>query len=308
MIIPPYLKPDDKIQIVSPAGKVDEKYIHQTAEWLTEQGYRAELGKHVFSNHFRFAGADSQRLEDLQAAFDDPDVSAIICSRGGYGTARIIDKLKSDGFFRHPKWVVGFSDITILHLSLNNNRVASIHGAMPRFFFNENGQPAENLKSLMQLLTGEDLLYNVAPVKENRQGTATGELIGGNLSVISAMQGTPWELESNGKILFLEETDEYLYHIDRMILQLKLSGKFEKLAGLVVGDFTDIKDNEQPFGLTVNEIIAQAVEEYDFPVCFGFPAGHGEKNLALTFGKIWELDVSENSSRLKQLPLPLPVS
>lgn len=309
MIVPSFLKPGDKIKIVSPAGKVEEEYIYRAVEWLSAQGYRPGLGSHVFGSHFRFAGTDSERLDDIQSAFDDPGVLAIICSRGGYGTVRIIDKLNLDGFFSHPKWLVGFSDITILHLLLNKNRIASIHGAMPRFFFNEAGKPNENLESLMQLLTGADLTYYTAPVAENRPGKAVGELIGGNLSVISGMQGTGLELDTAGKILFLEETDEYLYHIDRMIHQLKLSGKFEKLAGLIVGDFTGVKDNEQPFGLTVNEIVAQAVEEYDFPVSFGFPAGHEEKNLPLTFGRIWELDVSKNRSRLQQLPLAssLPV-
>ncbi len=301
MIIPPYLKPDDKIRIVSPAGKVEEKYIHQAAEWLKAKGFRVELGKYVFSSHFRFAGTDRQRLEDLQTAFDDPDTAAILCSRGGYGTIRLIDKLRFDEFLKHSKWIAGFSDITILHLCLNQFGAATIHGAMPRYFFNSDGLPSENLDSLMQILTGGEPSYHVPSASENRQGKATGELTGGNLSVISGMQGTKFELETTGKILFLEDIDEHLYHIDRMIRQLKLSGKFENLAGLIVGDFTGMKANDEPFGMSVYEIISQAVDEYDFPVCFGFPAGHDEKNLALSFGIPWELDVTKRGSALKQV-------
>ena len=219
MIIPPYLKPDDKIRIVSPAGKVEEKYIHQAAEWLKAKGFRVELGKYVFSSHFRFAGTDRQRLEDLQTAFDDPDTAAILCSRGGYGTIRLIDKLRFDEFLKHSKWIAGFSDITILHLCLNQFGAATIHGAMPRYFFNPDGLPSENLDSLMQILTGGEPSYHIPSAPENRQGKATGELTGGNLSVISGMQGTRFELETAGKILFLEDIDEHLYHIDRMIRQ-----------------------------------------------------------------------------------------
>jgi muramoyltetrapeptide carboxypeptidase len=301
MIIPPYLKPDNKIRIVSPAGKVKEKYVLPAVDWLLDQGYRVELGQHVFSSHFQFAGTDQQRLEDLQTALDDAETSAIICSRGGYGTVRIISKLNYDGLFRHPKWIVGFSDITILHSCLNRNRLATIHGAMPRYFFDKEEQPNENLQSLMQLLTGGGAFYTIPAAEGDRPGKATGELVGGNLSIISSMQGTHCELDTSGKILFLEDIDEFLYHSDRLMHQLKLSGKLDNLAGLVLGNFTDMKDNESPFGKTIHEIVAEAVEEYDFPVCYGFPAGHNGKNLALVFGQPWELNVNEQDSTLKLL-------
>lgn len=305
MIVPPALKPGDKIRIVSPAGKVKEKYVLPAVDWLLDQGYRVELGQHVFASHFQFAGTDQQRLEDLQTALDDPEASAILCSRGGYGTVRIISKLNYDGLFRHPKWIVGFSDITILHSCLNRNRLATIHGAMPRYFFDMEGQPSESLQSLMQLLTGGGALYTIPAAEGDRQGKATGELVGGNLSIISSMQGTRCELDTNGKILFLEDIDEFLYHSDRMMLQLKLSGKLDSLAGLVLGNFTDMKDNESPFGKTIHEIVADAVGDYDFPVCYDFPAGHNGKNLALAFGQHWELDVTENESTLKFLSASL---
>ena len=299
MIVPPALKPGDKISIVSPAGKVKEKYVLPAVDWLVAQGYRVELGQHVFASHFQFAGTDQQRLADLQTALNDPETSAIICSRGGYGTVRIISKLNYDGLFRHPKWIVGFSDITILHSCLNRNRLATIHGAMPHYFFDKEGQPNENLQSLMQLLTGGEAFYTIPAAEGDRHGKATGELVGGNLSIISSMQGTRCELDTNEKILFLEDIDEFLYHSDRLMHQLKLGGKLDNLAGLVLGNFTDMKDNESPFGKTIHEIVAEAVEEYDFPVCYDFPAGHNGKNLALAFGQRWELDVNEQESTLK---------
>ncbi|HKI87755.1 MAG TPA: LD-carboxypeptidase [Draconibacterium sp.] len=301
MKTPPYIKPGSKIRIVSPAGKVDEKYVLPAVQWLSEQGYKVELGKHVFARHFQFAGTDKQRLSDLQTALDDPETGAIICSRGGYGTVRIIDRLDCSAFKKRPKWLVGFSDITILHACINNSEVVTIHGAMPRYYFQKNGSPAENLTSLMQLLTGEKVSYSFKNGEFNRTGVATGELVGGNLSILSSLQGTKYELNTDGKILFLEDIDEFLYHTDRMMYQLKLSGKLANLAGLVLGDFTEMKDNESPFGKTIHEIIAESVEEYNYPFCFGFPAGHDKKNLALTFGQTWELNIADNFSTLKLL-------
>jgi muramoyltetrapeptide carboxypeptidase len=301
MIVPSALKKGDKIRIVSPAGKVKEKYVLPAVDWLRKQGYRVELGKHVFASYYQFAGTDQQRLDDLQTALDDPETSAIICSRGGYGTVRIISKLSYDGLLKNPKWIVGFSDITILHTCLNSQGINTIHGAMPRYFFEKSGKPNENLMSLMQLLTNGNASYNIPAAKDDRQGKATGELVGGNLSIVSSMQGTSCELNTNGKILFLEDIDEYLYHTDRMIHQLKLSGKLDNLVGLVLGNFTDMKDNESPFGKTVHEIIAEAVEEYSFPVCYDFPAGHNGKNLALLFGRKWEMEVTGKQTQLKLL-------
>ena len=301
MIIPKYLNPGDKIRIISPAGKVKEEHVLPAVEWLQKQGFRVELGKHVFASHYQFAGTDEQRLGDLQIALDDPETAAIICSRGGYGTVRIVRQINFTKFVENPKWLVGFSDITILHTCLNRREVATIHGVMPKYFFESDGTPTDNLKTLMQLLSGENVSYTFNNGETNRQGKVIGELVGGNLSIISSMQGTPCELMTDGKILFLEDIDEFLYHTDRMIYQLKLSGKLDNLAGLVLGDFTEMKDNESPFGKTVHEIIAEAVEEYSYPVCFGFPAGHDKKNLALAFGREWELHVADNNSNLKLL-------
>lgn len=299
MIRPATLKPGDKIRVVSPAGKVKEEHVLPAVEWLREQGWQVELGKHVFDVHYQFAGTDAQRLEDLQEAFDDPDTSAIMCSRGGYGTVRILGKIDYSRFMQRPKWVVGFSDITVLHACLNNHRIASIHGVMPRYFFDSSSQPNESLHTLMQLLTGNEVNYSFPASEGNRRGSASGELVGGNLSIISSMQGTPCELDTRGKILFLEDIDEFLYHADRMLYQLKLGGKLEHLAGLVLGSFTDMKDNESPFGKNIREIISEAVEEYDYPVCFDFPAGHHEMNLALAFGLPWEIHAGDEGALLK---------
>jgi len=301
MIVPPALKTGDKIRIISPAGRVAEKYVLPAAEWLREQGYQVEFGKHVFARHYQFAGTDIERLEDLQEAFDDEETKAVLCSRGGYGTVRIIDKIDFNPVLKKPKWLIGFSDITILHACFNNLDVATIHGVMPRYFFDEKGEPTENLHSLMKLISGQRVSYTFPGNERNRNGNVSGELTGGNLSILSSLQGTKYEIETEGKILFLEDIDEFLYHADRMMHQLKLSGKLTGLAGLVLGNFTDMKDNESPFGKTITEIITEAVCGYDFPVCFGFPAGHNEKNLALSFGQKWQIDVSENHSELKLL-------
>lgn len=296
---PPHIKPGDKICIVSPAGKVAEKYVLPAVEWLTRQGYNVELGKHVFDTHFQFAGTDAERLEDLQTALDDPETAAIICSRGGYGTVRIIGQTDFSRFRKKPKWLVGFSDITILHSAINKLGIATIHGAMPRFFFDDNGQSNENLKTLMELLTGNQAEYKIDGYPENRPGKCIAGIVGGNLSIMVSLLGTKYEIDTRGKILFIEDIDEYLYHTDRMMHQLKLAGKLDALAGLVVGDFTGMKDNESPFGKTVHEIIAEAVVDYNYPVCYGFPAGHDKRNLALAFEMNWKLEVSEQKAGLR---------
>jgi len=303
MIIPQKVKRGAKIRIVSPAGKIAEEHLLPAAEWLTRSNYKVELGKHVFAEHFQFAGTDQQRAEDLQLALDDPETDLILCSRGGYGTVRIIDKLDFTRFLEKPKWLVGYSDITILHSCINKLNIATVHGVMPRYFFEENQIPTESLQTLIKLISGDKAEYSIQSTQFNRTGNAEAELVGGNLSILSSLQGTEYELGTDGKILFLEDIDEFLYHTDRMIHQLKLSGKLDNLAGLILGDFTDMKDNESPFGKTVHEIILEATDEFKYPVCFGFPAGHDKQNFALTFGQTWKLDVTKELSTLN-LPLP----
>ena len=293
------IKPGSIIRIVSPAGKIDKKHVMPAVNWLEKQGYNVKLGKHVFARHFQFAGTDEQRAADVQEALDDTNCEAIICSRGGYGTVRIIERLDFTKFLKKPKWLVGFSDITILHSRLHNLNVPTIHGVMPRYFLDGKGAPREDLMSMMKLIKGEGISYEVNATEFDRRGAAAGQLLGGNLSIVNSLHGTKYDIDTNGKILFLEDIDEFLYHTDRMVHQLKLSGKLDNLAGLILGDFTDMKDNESPFGQTVHEIFAEAVKDKDYPVCYGFPGGHDKKNLALAFGREWQLDVAESGTRLR---------
>ncbi len=299
MKTPPFLIPGDKIRIISPAGKCSEEQVLPAVNWLKDNGFIVELGIHVFGQYFQFSGTDDERLFDLQEALDDPEAGAIICSRGGYGTIRIMDHLDFSCFRKHPKWLVGYSDITILHNRIHQLGYQSIHSVMCRHFVDENGQPTDSLLSLIRVLKGEKPVYEFCGNPLNRRGTATARLVGGNLSLLYSLIGTPYDLDTAGKILFIEETSEYLYHIDRMMNSLKLSGKLMNLAGLVVGQFSDVKDNPDPFGKTVEEIILDAVKENDFPVCFGVPAGHEQPNLALTLGAIWKLKITEKKCSLK---------
>ena len=292
MIIPPFLKPGDRIRIVSPAGKVQKDKILPGIELLQDEGYEVVVGRHVFGKNFQYSGTDLQRTDDLQEAINDPETRAIICARGGYGSLRIIEKTDFSPLLKNPKWLVGFSDVTAFHVVLNKLGIASIHGAMPGFFL-ENLKPSKSFFSLMELLSSGRSDVKIQAEEINRTGSCFGELVGGNLSLLYSLQGTPWQLETSGKILFIEDLSEYLYHLDRMMQNLRLSGQLKNLAGLVVGGFTDMKDNDSPFGKSAYEIILEVVQDYQFPVCFNFPAGHIPKNLALMFGGTYRLDVAE---------------
>jgi muramoyltetrapeptide carboxypeptidase len=300
MIVPPFLNPGDRIRIVSPAGKVSDKKIIPGIELLRQQGFEVIHGKNVFGQHFQYSGTDGQRAADLQEAMDDPETKAIICSRGGYGTARLLGYLNFSTLKDTPKWLVGFSDITVLHSVFNKLGIASIHGPMPGFFV-QNEKPSASFLQLLSFLAGESPVYDFTPRQQNRKGQVQGELVGGNLSLLYSLRGTPYDLNTDGKILFLEDLSEYLYHLDRIMINLRLSGKLEKLAGLVVGNFTDMKDNENPFGKSVEEIILDAVRDYRFPVCFNFPSGHIDENMPLIFGAEYQLSVAASACTLKTL-------
>ncbi len=294
MIIPSYLNPGDRIRIVSPAGKVKKEKVLPGIELLRDEGYEVVVGRHVFDKHFQYAGTDHQRASDLQEAICDQQAKAIICARGGYGTVRVIERVDFTPLLENPRWLVGFSDITVLHARLNKLGIATVHGSMPGFFL-ENKKPTRSFFSLKELLTSGKSQISVGAHPLNRAGTCSGELVGGNLSLIYSLQGTPWQLENAGKILLIEDLSEYLYHIDRMMQNLRMSGLLKGLAGLVVGAFTEMKDNDSPFGKSVYEIIYDAVSDYDFPVCFDAPVGHIPRNLALMLGSTYQLEVSENS-------------
>jgi len=252
------------------------------------------LSKNLFKEIDQFSGSDEERAEDLQAMLDDDSIKAVISGRGGYGTMRIIDKINFNAFQLKPKWVIGYSDITVLHSHIQNMGIETIHATMPINF----SKDAESVESLRKALFGEGLGYEFERHTLNRNGKAEGAVIGGNLSLLYALAGSTSDIDTRGKILFIEDLDEYLYHVDRMILNLERSGKLSGLAGLVVGAMTDMKDNTVPFGKNAEEIIMDAVNKYNFPVCFNFPAGHTEKNSALLFGRKAVLSVSENFSVL----------
>ncbi|MEI6434301.1 MAG: LD-carboxypeptidase [Bacteroidota bacterium] len=292
MIRPPYLKKGDKIAIVSPARSISFAEVHPAIRVFNEFDLEVSLGSYIFSRHNQFAGTDERRLWDFQQALDDDEIRAIICSRGGYGTVRIVDKLDFTRFCAIPKWIVGYSDATILHAHIHQKfGIETLHAVMP-VNIGKNAD-AESVETMVNALFGRKIAYNYPVSQLSRKGAAEGVLTGGNLSIIYNLAGTVSSPDTAGKILFLEDVDEYLYHIDRMMMNLKRSGKLGKLSGLIVGGMTGIKDNAIPFGKTANEIIAEAVKEYSYPVCYDFPAGHLDKNLALIMGRQVRLKVGK---------------
>lgn len=293
-----YIQPGDLIAIVAPAGKVQPERVLPAIHWLENRGYQVWQGEHLFGSCFQYSGTDEERTVDLQSALDNPEVKAIIFARGGYGTVRIVEKLNFDAFTKYPKWMAGFSDITILHNICNQLEIHSLHGAMVRDGVSSNGIPTSGFLAMIEMLEGKQTQYKLEPYLLNKAGSTTAPLVGGNLSLLYSLLGTPLNLDTTGKILFIEEIGEYLYHTDRMMTSLLLAGKLKGLKGLVIGQFSDVKDNPEPFGISVEEIISEAVAGYDFPVCFGMQAGHGEPNLPLIFGKEWRLEVNETGAIL----------
>jgi muramoyltetrapeptide carboxypeptidase len=299
-IMPPYLKQGDTIGIVCPAGHMDRARAEQCMETLREWGFSVRPGKTLGRTYHYFSGTDAERLDDLQQMLDDPSVNAILCGRGGYGTSRIIDRLDFTRFKTAPKWIIGFSDITVLHTHVYSAfRTASLHAPMAGAF-NGEGAAGPYVASLHKALTGDRTAYACASHPLNREGSAEAILAGGNLSLLTHLSGSVSELDTTGIILFLEDIGEYLYQIDRMMIQLQRSGKLENLAGLIVGGFTDMKDTVAPFGQTVEELIRDKVETFPYPVCFGFPVSHGKENYALKIGARYRLEVREEGTLLTE--------
>ena len=299
--IPPYLQKGDTIGLVCPAGYMPVEKVSECTRVLNENwGFTTKVGNSVGRQFNYFSGTDEERLQDLQQMLDDDSVKAILCARGGYGLSRIIDAIDFKRFRQNPKWIIGFSDITILHSHIYRNYyISTLHAPMANAF-NEDGYQNEFVRSLRNALEGKKIKYQVQPHEFNRKGEAIGELVGGNLSLLAHLAGTASDLKTRGRILFIEDVGEYLYNIDRMMYQLKRSRKLDKLAGLIVGGFTDMKDTERPFGQTVHEIIRDAVAEYDYPVCFDFPVSHDEKNYALKIGVGYKLKVGKNKVVLEE--------
>ena len=293
----PALQPGDTIAILATARKISFPEIEVAIHTFESWGLNVVLGQTIGASYNYFAGDDALRLQDLQQMLDDENIRAIICGRGGYGTTRIIDQVDFTRFQQHPKWLVGFSDVTALHSHIHTLGVESVHAIMPLLFPKEG--TADSIETLRKVLFGEDLLYTVAPHELNRTGTGQGQLIGGNLSMLGTLTGTRSDCSTAGKILFLEDLDEYLYHIDRMMVHLDRSGKLEHLSGLIIGDMSDMKDPALPFGKTAYEIILEHAGKYNYPVCYGFPVGHEPLNLALVCGREAKLEVSEQGAVLR---------
>lgn len=295
VIIPSALRSGDKIGIVSTARKISPEEIQPAVTLIRSWGLEVVIGDTIGKEDFQFAGTDDERIADFQKMLDDDSVRAIICARGGYGTVRIIDELDFRKFLKNPKWICGFSDVTVLHAHLLQVfNCASLHCSMP---VNFSANTPESLDNIRKVLFGEQLKYEIPSAPFNKTGRAEGILCGGNLSILYSLAGSASDIDTAGKILFIEDIDEHLYHIDRMMMQLKRSGKLENLAGLIVGHFSGMKnlDESNPFGKTAYEIIADAVSEYDYPVCYSFPAGHEPDNRALISGKQTVLTVTDRN-------------
>lgn len=298
---PPYLTKGDTVGLVCPAGAMPVEKVSECIRVLNEEwGFLTKVGATIGTNYNYFSATDDERLADFQQMLDDDSVKAILCARGGYGLGRIIDQIDFSRFRESPKWIIGFSDVTILHAHIYRNYyVSTIHAPMANAF-NEDGFKNEYVQSLRNALEGKKGKYVIQPNELNRKGEGIGELVGGNLALLAHIVGTDSDLKTKGRILFIEDVGEYLYNVDRMMYQLKRSGKLERLAGLIIGGFTDMKDTENPFGQTAYEIISTLVKEYDYPVCFGFPVSHEKENYALKIGVGYKLKVGKNKVSLEE--------
>ncbi|MFD2698246.1 LD-carboxypeptidase [Mesonia sediminis] len=298
MKIPKALKKGDRVAIIATARKVNPKDLNPALRLLESWELIPVLGSSIGLSSHQFAGTDEQRAQDLQKQLNDPKVRAIWCAKGGYGTVRLLDLVDFTAFQQDPKWLIGYSDITALHSHLNKLKVASLHA---QICLGIETKTPNTQASLKQLLFAKNWCYTFNGHSQNKPGTAKGILVGGNLSVLFSLIGSRSDLDLQHKILFIEDLDEYLYHIDRMLQNLKRNGWFNKISGLIVGGMSDMNDNTIPFGQNALEIIQEAVAPYDFPVAYNFPAGHLEENQAIALGKKVQLDVSRHQSELKYI-------
>lgn len=291
LIKPKQLNPGDKIAIVAPAGLVSKDYIEKSILIFEAWGLSVVKGENLFSEHYQFAGTDEQRLADFQEAIDSEDIKAVVCARGGYGTIRIIDKINWNNFVQNPKWVVGFSDITAIHASIQNLGIQSIHGVMPinMGVLEPRSKPIELLRTV--LFEG-GVSYALPASAYNVNGTEIAPVVGGNLSLLYALSSGSYGLDFENKILFIEDVGEQYYHIDRMMQSLRLSGVLDKISGLIVGGLTNMEDKKRPFGKTLEEIITHVVKDMDYPVIFNFPAGHLSNNFPVIMGATASMEVN----------------
>ena len=302
MIVPPYLKKGDTIGLTCPAGFMAAEKAQTCINTLQDWGYKVIAGKRLGSDSANyFSGTDEERAEELQEMMDNTSIQAILFGRGGYGMGRIIDRLNFKKFKKNPKWIIGFSDITVMHTHLfSQYKIASMHAPMAAAF-NEGGFENEYVQSLRAALKGNKGNYSCAPHSNNKPGSATGKLVGGNLALLANVIGTPSDFSTKNCILFIEDIGEYLYNTDRMLYQLKRSGKMAGISGLIFGGFTDMKDTERPFGKTMDEILQNISAGLEIPVCFQFPVSHETENVALKIGVSYNLIVGTKKVSLKEL-------
>lgn len=300
--IPPYLKKGNTIGITCPAGFMAAEKAQTCIETLQSWGYEVMVGKTLGSGSENyFSGTDEERRDELQAMLDDPSINAILFGRGGYGVGRIVDQLDFKAFKKNPKWLIGFSDITVMHTHLfSKYKIASLHAPMAAAF-NDGEYKNEFIESLRKALKGNKTNYGTVVHPNNLKGTGSGRLIGGNLALLAHVIGTDSDFDTKNCILFIEDIGEYLYNIDRMLYQLKRSGKLAGLKGLIFGGFTDMKDTDRPFGKTIDDILLEISADLDIPVCFNFPVSHGKENYALKIGAGYQLTVTPKKVRLKEL-------
>lgn len=299
LIQPEHLKSGDTISILAPSGVLNnfDNKITKAINIFRSWGLNVVLGNHIYDKNGHFAGTDKNREKDFQKALDNKNIKAIWCARGGYGAVRIIDKLNFDNYLKNPKWIIGFSDITVIHNKLNFLNSESIH-AMMITGFEDIGQNNDSLSKLKNVLFGDSLSYSIASNKNNKTGKSEGIIVGGNLTLIQSTIGSKTELKMKDKILFIEEIGEYAYHIDRMLYSLKRAGYFENCKGLIVGQISDLKKNTTDFGRSINELILDVLDEYNFPILFDFPAGHEKTNFPIILGRKVILDVSKSDSKV----------
>ena len=299
--IPPYLRPGDTIGMLCPSGYMPYEKAVTAIETLTGWGFHVSPGKTLGHQFNYFSGTDDERLNDLQQMINDDNVKAIFCARGGYGMGRIIDKLSFKKFKKNPKWIIGYSDITVIQTHLfSKYKIASLHAPMAAAF-NEGENKNQYIQSLHDALIGRRASYVCPGDDFNKKGKASGILVGGNLSLLAHLTGTSSDIKTENKILFIEDVGEYIYNVDRLMYQLRRSGKLKHLAGLIVGKFTDMKDTAIPFGQSVEEVIRDIIVEYEYPICFNFPVSHEKENYALKIGVEYKLSVSPTLVTLKEL-------
>jgi len=295
MVTPPYLVKGDKVGIVCTARKVSRADLNDGIALLKSCGLVPVLGKTIGAADNQYGGTDKLRAADLQEMLDDDEIKAVWCAKGGYGTVRIIDEINFYKFVKYPKWVVGYSDVTVLHSQIHKLGFETIHAVMPVGISRNTAVAKQTLENAW---SGKPVHYHIESHSLNRLGTGKGELVGGNISILYSLCGSHSAINTDNKILFIEDLDEYLYHVDRMMVNLKRNGMLRNLRGLVVGGLTSMHDNSVPFGKTAQEIVLDAVSEYDYPVCFDFPAGHLKDNRALIMGRSTSLEVNERGAKL----------